>query len=59
MTNRATIEHSAMLSRLFAKAVFDLEMSEMDKRRLIENWKDFKMNVDEAIKSIKAIPFKS
>ncbi len=59
MVNRATIEHSTSLSELYAKAIFSLEMSESAKTRLEENWKDFKENVEEAIKNIKGIPFNS
>ena len=59
MTSRATIVHDTMLSELYAKVVFSLEMPESSKNRLENNWEDFKDNVDEAIKNIKAIKFNS
>ena len=58
MTNRATIVHDTYMDKLYAKVVFDLKMSEGSKSDLIKSWKDFKDNVDEAIKNIEGVPFK-
>ena len=57
MTSRATIIHDHHMSELFAKVVFDLEMSILSKERLIKNWDEFTTNVEEAIKNIKGIDY--
>lgn len=57
MTSRATIEHSTTMSELYAKVIFNMEMTIQAKDRLENNWKDFKDNVEEAIKNIKGVDY--
>ena len=52
-----TIEYSTSFEPLFAKVSFDNRMSEMEKSKLKDQWKEFKKQVDAAIKIIEGVPF--
>ena len=55
LTDSVIIEHSTMLDSLYAKVVFDLKMTGHSKIRLVDNWNDFKENVELAITNIDVI----
>ena len=48
------IQHSGMMSHIFAKISFDNWMSDSGKHQAKSEWDNFKKQVDEAIKLIKS-----
>ncbi len=48
------IQHSGLMTHIFAKASFDNWMSDFEKGQIKGEWESFKKLVDEAIKLIKS-----
>lgn len=48
------IQHSGLMTHIFAKVSFDNWMSDFDKGEIKSEWEGFKKLVDEAIKLIKS-----
>jgi hypothetical protein len=55
---RTTIEHSEIMSELYAKVVFSNKMSELNKSDLKKHWKEFSEQVNKAIENIEGVPFR-
>lgn len=55
---RTTIEHSEMMSELYAKVVFDNRMSERQKSEVKRHWNEYVEQVNKAIENIEGVPFK-